>query len=98
MSMPVIEINDIDRNQALINIVASIALEEAALSHILNAEGEKIQAAIELLGGKAETADDIQQLTEINESVGSVVDGASKIESTLKEKLEAIIDLILFTP
>jgi hypothetical protein len=32
--MPKIEIGVIDRDQALSNVLASIALEEAALSHI----------------------------------------------------------------
>lgn len=34
---------DFTLEQALIMILSSIALEEAALGHIMNAEGEKIQ-------------------------------------------------------
>ena len=43
MSMPKIENIDIDKCSAASALLQSIALEEAAISHILNAEGEKIQ-------------------------------------------------------
>ena len=45
MSMPVIAMpcNPITMAQAVTDLLESIALEETALSHILNAEGEKIQ-------------------------------------------------------
>jgi len=39
--------SSITRPQAITDIVESVALEQTALSHILNAEGEKIQKALE---------------------------------------------------
>lgn len=42
MSMPKIECNHIDTCCAAASLLQSIALEEAAISHILNAEGEKL--------------------------------------------------------
>ena len=36
------------RCQAITDLIESTALEEAALAHILNAEGEKLQAIIAL--------------------------------------------------
>ena len=42
MGMPVITASTTTRNQAVTDIIQSVALEETALSHILNAEGEKI--------------------------------------------------------
>ncbi len=45
MSMPSFPKNDpaIQREDAVNQILSSIAMEELGLSHILNAEGEKLQ-------------------------------------------------------
>ena len=43
MGMPVITASATTRDQAITDLIQSVALEETALSHILNAEGEKIQ-------------------------------------------------------
>lgn len=45
--MPVIQASNTTRQQSVTDIIASVALEQAALAHILNAEGEKIQKALE---------------------------------------------------
>lgn len=42
MGMPVITASATTRDQAITDLIQSVALEETALSHILNAEGEKI--------------------------------------------------------
>lgn len=47
MGMPVIVSSNIPRAQAITDIIESVALEQTALSHILNAEGKKIQKALE---------------------------------------------------
>ena len=44
--MPVITPSITTRSQAITDIIESVALEETALSHILNAEGEKIQKMV----------------------------------------------------
>ena len=41
--MPCIECKDVDKCCAASALLQSIALEEAAIAHILNAEGEKLQ-------------------------------------------------------
>ena len=48
MSMPVIAMhsNPVTMCQAVTDLLESIALDETALSHILNAEGEKLQRVI----------------------------------------------------
>ena len=47
MSMPVIKASNTSRPQSVTDMIESIALEQTALSHILNAEGEKIQKVLE---------------------------------------------------
>lgn len=86
MSMPVIAMpcNPISMCQAITDLIESIALEETALSHILNAEGEKIQKAIAM--------EDITlcQLLDVNADVANMVTVINDLERTLKEKLEFI--------
>ena len=86
MSMPVISMhcNPITMCQAVTDLIESIALEETALSHILNAEGEKLQRVIGLEDV------DFCQLVEVNESVANMVGVVSSLELVLKEKLEFI--------
>ena len=86
MSMPVISMhpNPITMCQAVTDLLESIALEETALSHILNAEGEKLQRVIGLEDV------DFCQLMEVNESVANMVGVVSSLELVLKEKLEFI--------
>ena len=48
MGMPVITPSETTRTQAVTDIIESVALQETALSHILNAEGEKIQKMVAL--------------------------------------------------
>ena len=85
MSMPTIQLGNIDLQDALNNVLASIALVEAGLSHILNAEGMKIQHAI------ADPNITIDKLTKLNESVADVATGAAGIESAVKDKLASIL-------
>jgi hypothetical protein len=84
MSMPTINLSDIGSDIVRNNIAASIALQEAALSHILNAEGEKLQAIIAM--------DDVtvEQLTQVNATVVELIEHASAFETTLQEKLQHI--------
>ncbi len=41
MGMPVITASTTTREQTITDLIQSVSLEETALSHILNAEGEK---------------------------------------------------------
>lgn len=84
MSMPEIKCNNIDKCCAAASLVQSIALEEAAISHILNAEGEKIQKALTLPVCKAD------ELIEVNKSVEDMVDKITALEVVLKSKLDLI--------
>ena len=78
MGMPQIDCMPIKKESALTSLLQSIALQEAALAHILNAEGEKIQRVV----CEAKCVDD---LLNVNESV-------STLEEMLKDKAIAVID------
>ncbi len=69
--------------QAYIDVIESIALEEAGLSHIINAEGEKIQKALEI----AETTDD---LLKINQSVKRTLATVNHSQMLLQFKLDEV--------
>lgn len=87
MSMPVIECHDIDKCCAAASLLQSIALEETAISHILNAEGEKLQKGISLSCNK-------NDLLEINKSVQDTIDRITNLEIVLKSKLDLIIPIL----
>jgi len=73
--------------QSINSVLASIAMEEAALSHILNAEGEKIQY---LLSRCADT----NQVIKANESVKSLIDSISDLQLTLKSKMRLALSYL----
>lgn len=87
MGMPKIECAHIDKCCAAASLLQSIALEETAISHILNAEGEKLQKAISLSCSQAD-------LIEINKSVEEMVEKITALEVVLKSKLELIIPIL----
>lgn len=68
------------------DILESIALQEAALAHILNGEGEKLQRAI----GEAK---DLNGLLKINESVQRTILYVTQMEQVLVVKLQTLGDL-----
>ena len=83
MSMPKIECEHIDKCCAASSLIQSIALEETAISHILNAEGEKLQKAVSI-------SCDLKDLIAINKSVEDMVDKITTLETILKSKLDFI--------
>lgn len=77
----------LDREDVANLLIASIALEEIGLSHILNAEGEKIQS---VLGQNPS----VRRILEINRSVEKTLRNVIKNQILLQFKLEDAIDLI----
>lgn len=71
----------VPRSQAITDLLVSVALQQAALSHILNAEGEKVQKILSFDGLTPETV----LLT--NRSVESMVNSISNLEVILTEKI-----------
>lgn len=92
MGMPTIPESSLNIElEAAINLViASIAEEELGLAHIINAEGEKIQAAV-----AAYSAGDItfEQLLEVNCNVKSMLKQVVKNNIFLDAKLETLLDI-----
>lgn len=84
MSMPKIECKEIHKCCAASSLLQSIALEETAISHILNAEGEKLQKAISMEHCNH------KDLIEVNKSVESMVEKITTLEMVLKSKLDLI--------
>lgn len=94
MSMPVIVPSDVTKCQAISDAIESVALMEAALSHILNAEGEKIQAAIGTLEGQTTPiVDNTEDLIRINQSVENMVSTITLLEGLLQKKLSKSLDV-----
>ena len=89
MSMPSFPPNgaDLTREEALTMIIASIAMEELALSHIINAEGEKLQYILGTLPGAKPCATP-QDVLVVNKSVASLLDVVAQNQMLLKNKLE----------
>ena len=81
MGMPVITASSTTRDQAITELIQSVALEETALSHILNAEGEKIQKIVALPDVTPEV------LLATNKSVESMVNSISNLEVILTDKI-----------
>ncbi|PFZ89565.1 hypothetical protein COL83_21755 [Bacillus wiedmannii] len=81
----------ITREEAKSLLLVSIALEELALSHLINSEAEKIQYALGTLPGLSTPAT-INDLLEINKSVRDMLNIAIKKEMLLDTKLNNIVN------
>ena len=80
------------KDEALTMIIASIAMEELALSHILNAEGEKLQYILGTLSGEPKTCVGTQEILAVNKSVKELMDTVMQSQMLLKGKLEKALE------
>ncbi|WP_051287446.1 collagen-like triple helix repeat-containing protein [Paenibacillus taiwanensis] len=80
----------ISRGDALNLLLASIAIEELGLGHVINAEAEKIQYAVGTLPGLTIPAT-ISDLLAVDASVKSTLQEVIKKEMLLQSKLESIL-------
>ena len=97
MSMPTFptNMNTPTPEEALSQIISSIAMEELGLSHIINAEGEKIQYVLGTLEGSTPpdpvTLDDVLK---INDSVQKMLETILFKNIILKSKLSEALDAL----
>lgn len=84
------------RDGSVNEIIASIAAEELGLSHILNAEGEKLQFVLGTLPGLSGGAD-IEDVLDVNRSVQRTLDEITQQQLLLGAKLSAALDAPVFT-
>lgn len=83
---------DFTQEQALTMILSSIALEEVALSHIMNAEGEKIQHIISQTNGHDGCT--AQDILAVNKSVTSLLEIVLQNQMILKNKMEKVLEYL----
>lgn len=74
------------RKDTLNLLLTSIAMEEISISHILNAEAEKIQYVLK-------KSPEIRELLDMNRSVERMIRVLIKKEMLLQFKLENVMDL-----
>lgn len=83
---------DMTKDEALTMIIASIAMEELALSHIVNAEGEKLQYILGTLPGSRKPCASTQEILAVNQSAAAVLDTVMQSQMLLKGKLEKALE------
>ena len=84
----------ITRDDVLNQIVSSIAMEELALSHILNAEGEKIQYILGTLPGVSGPSPDasVHDVLRVNAAATEMVRTINDLQIVLSNKLTSALE------
>lgn len=82
----------IERENAVNQILSSIAMEELGLSHILNAEGEKLQYILGTLPGLSGPAATVEDVLSANESVRNLLKTAVQNQLLLKSKMQGALE------
>ena len=97
MSMPTLiaDVPNVGREDAINQIIATIAMEELSLSHVLNAEGEKIQFVLGTLEGTERGLSGgvtVADLVELDSSVASTLQAAAANMAALTDKLRVAVN------
>ncbi len=82
----------IKREDAVNQILSSIAMEELGMSHILNAEGEKLQYILGTLPGLSGPAATVKDVLNANGSVKELLETATQNQLLLKSKMQCALD------
>jgi len=87
-------------NDSIAQILTSVAMEEIGLSHIINAEGEKMQYVLGTLEGQQQLPDapTFEQILEMNDSVKDMLGQVSFSQMFLMGKMQAALNAYQNTP
>gem|GEM_PF-512564 len=85
------------REEAINQIISSIAMEELGISHIINAEGEKLQYVLGTVPGLTGPNATIEDVLKVNESVRSILQHATESQSLLRNKLQNALSSAVLT-
>ena len=88
MGMPQLTNSGIGRNAAINAVIQSIALEEAALAHILNAQGEALQWIL------CQPCITVEEITQFQCCVHTMIEAAASFERALQEKICCLFNRI----
>lgn len=80
------------RSDAINQILSSIALEELGVSHILNAEGEKMQFVLGTLPGLSGGSATYEDVLNVNESVKDMLNTALENQFMLNSKMQLAVN------
>lgn len=84
---------NLNREQTINLLLASIAFEELGLAHLINAEAEKVQFVLGTLEGTHHCwQPSFNDLLKLNRSVGKTLQDIIKKEMLLQFKLEEIVE------
>lgn len=83
---------DFSQEQALTMILSSIALEELSLSHIINAEAEKIQYVLK--NNCCQNSADAKDILAVNKSVKELLDTVLQNQIILKNKMDKVLEYL----
>ncbi|MFQ8898992.1 MAG: hypothetical protein ACLR71_12995 [[Clostridium] scindens] len=84
MGMPIITPGDKTADQAITDLLESVAMQESSLSHILNAEGEKMEAILSADGTSTD------ELLRMNKSAELMIGAVTRLELILREKPKSL--------
>lgn len=83
---------DFTREDVINQILSSIAMEELGLSHVINAEGEKLQYVLGTLPGVTGPEATIEDILNTNESVQNLLQNASYNQLLLRSKMQQALN------
>ena len=94
MSMPSFPKNgaNMTREQALTMVIASIAMEESALSRIIDAEGDKLRYILDRCQEAGGCEEAPKEILEANESVTRLLDAVAQNQAILRNKLALALE------